>query len=181
VSDPIARIEEALAGLGAEHEPPRGWEARVLAATAPPKQRRWWVFAAPAVALAAVAVFVLRWPREPGFELAITFDRDSVVVRGDVSPHVGDVAHATAIGGGPNCAVWIYRDDALVMACPGGAKCRSSSTSTSADVTLTIGTYWIVALRASSPIAMPAGKIDLDLARAQDEGATLARKHLTVH
>lgn len=33
--DPIERIEDGLRGLGAEHEPPAGWDKRVLDATAP--------------------------------------------------------------------------------------------------------------------------------------------------
>jgi len=38
--DPIARLEHALEQLGAEHQPPPGWEARVLAAVEPRPRRR---------------------------------------------------------------------------------------------------------------------------------------------
>ena len=51
--EPISRIEAALARLGAEHEPPVGWEARVLAATAPPPRRAWWWLAIAMKALKA--------------------------------------------------------------------------------------------------------------------------------
>lgn len=39
--DPIERIEDGLRGLGAEHEPPAGWEQRVLDATAPNPRSAW--------------------------------------------------------------------------------------------------------------------------------------------
>jgi hypothetical protein len=85
-ADALTRIERELAGLGAEHEPPVGWEARVaaaiadqriegglaalgeddepapgwqarvLAATAPRPKRRWWWFAIPAPVLAAASL-----------------------------------------------------------------------------------------------------------------------------
>jgi hypothetical protein len=173
----MARIEAALAGLGAEHEPPAGWEARVLAAVstaAPrPKPRLWWLlFAAPAVAAAVIAlVIILRPPRTGPLQLALAVDRNTTLVRGGVY-HQGDVVRATATGGGPYRAVWVYRDDALVVACPGAPSCRSTKDGLTAEVTLKLlGEYKVVAVASrSSTAAIPApgGTFDLDVASLHD-------------
>jgi predicted DNA-binding protein (UPF0251 family) len=56
------RIEDALAQLGAEHEPPPGWEARVLAATHVTRRRPWWYAAGGlAAAVAAQAILIHGW------------------------------------------------------------------------------------------------------------------------
>lgn len=188
MTDPIGRIEAALTRLGAEHEPPVGWEARVFAKIAQerraelaPKPPRWWMFAVPAVSLVVMAAIVLCWPPPDGF--ALRFDRGSEVFLVGESQVAGDVAHATVTGGGPHRAVWIYRDDVLVTACPGGdrTQCEISGEETTATVRLTIGKYQMVALTSSVPIAPPAGKLDSDLARAQDAGATLDQRDVPVH
>lgn len=189
MTDPIGRIEAALTRLGAEHEPPVGWEARVLAKIAQkrrvelaPKRPGWWIFAVPAVSVAVVVALVLCWPPPP-YRFALTFDRRSEVFLIGESQVAGDVAHATVTGGGPHRAVWIYRDDVLVTACPGGdrTQCEISGEETTATVRLTIGKYQMVALTSSVPIAPPAGKLDSDLARAQDAGATLDQRDVPVH
>jgi hypothetical protein len=190
MTEPIDRIEAALSRLGAEHEPPVGWEAKVLAATATathtghPKQghprNKWWWFAVPAVAAAVIApVVVLRSPSELHLELKLSSDRGIQVVRG-TSVQVGDVVHATATGSGYR-AVWIYHNDALVAACPGAAQCRVSDAATIADLTPSaIGEYVIIALASRSPISTPTGKFDVDVAHARDAGAIENIERLTV-
>lgn len=179
MTEPIERIEAALRDLGADHEPPAGWQARVLAATGARKPWRWWWFAAPVVALAAV-VIIWNWPHEPRLQIALAYTPGPVVVRGDTSRHAGDVVHATVTGGGPYHAVWIYRNDALVMACPGARECRITPDAITADATLTMGRYTIVALRSSSPLPTPAGSYDADLATAQEAGAKVEKEHVVV-
>jgi len=180
MTEPIARIEAALTGLGAEHEPPVGWQSRVLAAATTRKSPKWWWFAAPAVAAVVVVVVILQQPDEPGLELALTFDQGNVVVRGDTSLHAGDVMHAAATRGGPYYAVWIYRNDLLVMACPGAIQCRVTNQAITADATLALGRYSIVALSSDSPLPPPKGRFDGDLARAMEAGAAVRSKNLTV-
>ena len=69
---------------------------------------------------------------------------------GERPPHVGDIVRATARGGGGYRAVWVYRNDELVAACPGGAGCRFVGDATIADVELrSIGNYLIVGLSSS--------------------------------
>jgi len=184
VTEPIARIEAALAQLGDEHEPPAGWEARVLAATGARRRRPWWHFAAPGIVLAAAAVAVyLAIPphRNTALALRLTYDKAATVVRGDTH-QIGEVVHATATGGDRYRAVWIYRDETeLVAACPGSASCRTSDDVMVAEVTLAlVGTYTIVALASSAPLAPPTGSYDADLGRARSAGVTETEVQLAV-
>ena len=179
--EPIARIEAALARLGAEHKPPVGWEARVLAAATKPKPKPWWWFAFPVVALAVTAIVVC-FPRSSTDQLpqlALDIEKGGVVVRG-TSAHVGDIVHATATGGGHR-VVWVYRDDRLVVACPGAPQCRRNGEATIADVVLdSTGEYTIVALTSQSPVPAPTGAFDKDVSNAITAGAHETRKQLIV-
>ena len=161
------RIEQAIRGLGAEHEPPAGWEARVLAATAERSTRRWWLLAIPAIAVAAVIVLAigLRSDPEPqALALAITIEDSGAVVRGSTAKP-GDTVQATARGGAGHRAVWIYRGDReLVVACPGDAPCRTRLA--------TVGTYTVIALTAKTALPVPTGSLDDDLAAALTAGAS---------
>jgi hypothetical protein len=183
--EPLSRIEAALSRLGAEHEPPVGWEARVLAATAPPRRRAWWWFAMPALlAAAAAAVIVLRPPARPSaLQLAMVVEKRAGVVRASgPEPGLGDVVHATAAGGGPYRGVWVYRNEtALVLQCPGGAQCRRDDDTVTADVALdAIGTYQIVALSSTAALPVPTGRFDDDLAAAERANVTVSRQALTI-
>lgn len=97
-SDPqIRRIEAALAKLGAEHIPPPGWQARVLAAVAePPRHRPWWHVALPGLLAFAAVLLLVLWPRggtpmprEP--ELIASADPAPGAYRGAPGPKLGDV------------------------------------------------------------------------------------------
>jgi hypothetical protein len=166
MTEPIARIEAALTRLGAEHEPPPGWEARVLAATARRTRRPWWLSVIPAIpvaALAVVGVVFLRSPDEP--EVALTFSHDgSAVFRGPAEARVDDTMHATAHGA-DHVALWIYRDDKLVKSCPGDPRCQTTGRALSLDVVLDTRGRWVgVAVSSSEPIAGPSGSYDTDIA-----------------
>jgi hypothetical protein len=168
-----ARIEAALSQLGAEHEPPPGWENRVLAAVRDePRHRPWWQFAAPAVVVAAAAVLlvvVVMPPRPRELALDLEFDRQPVT-RGDQPDErrVGEIVHATASGGGRNRAIWVYRNElALVIACPRDPICRVSGNAVSVDVVLgTVGEYKILALSSDAALPEPRGNYDADAAAA---------------
>lgn len=176
------RIEAALARLGVEHEPPAGWEARVLAAVGAPR-RRWWMYAAPGVALAAaaaVAVIVLRRPPPPALALNVEV-KHSARYRGDeASP--GDVAHIVVSGGKGPRAIWVYHDEVqLVLRCPGDPRCRVSEASTEVDVTLSsVGAYTVVALTGVSGLPPLAGSYDDDTAAAKDAGLDVRQNRLVV-
>jgi hypothetical protein len=183
MTPPLDRIEAALSRLGAEHEPPLGWEARVLAAVAAPRRRPWWQFAAPGLALAAAAVLAV-WlsaaPQPAAVAFDVRFDH-SELVRGD-DRVVGDVAHVRVSGGGYR-SVRIYRDEIhLVMHCPEDPACQVSGGATAIDFPLReVGTYLIVALTAASPLPAMSGSYDDDLAAAMKAGVDIQRRKVTVH
>jgi hypothetical protein len=184
MTEPIARIEAALSHLGREHEPPAGWEARVLAATTATRRKPWLLFATSALAFAGAAVILAHHitPAEQvaAFTVDAPWDKAGTVVRGE-SPHLGDVVHATARGGGGYRAVWVYHHDELVAACPGGPACRFDADQTIADIALrSIGSYRIVALSSIVPVAPPRGTYDADVANARDAGAVIHPKELIV-
>lgn len=173
-TDPaLERIESALTALGAEHVPPIGWEARVLASTAPPRRTRWWIWAAPlGVAAAVVVAFLLVRPDSPRpLELAVSVEQGGALVRG-ANAHVGDSIVASASGGGRQHAVWIYRDDRLVLACGNARPCRL--------VLATPGDYTVVALAADGEIAAPRGRLDDDVATAARAGTAYQMEPLAV-
>jgi hypothetical protein len=181
MSPTIDRLEAALARLGAEHEPPRGWEARVLAAVGVPSRRRWW-FAIPAMAVMAAIAIVLTIPHarpEDPFAIQVSVVSVGPTVRGS-SAHAGDRVHASATGGGRHRAIWVYRNDReLVLACPGGPSCGSTLGATTAELTLpSVGSYLFVAVTSASPIPAPSGSYDADRAAAEQAGAQIQRSKL---
>jgi hypothetical protein len=173
MTGPHERIERAIAGLGTEHEPPVGWEARVLAASTP--KRRWWLVAVPALALAAVIAIVIGVRGDPApkpFALAVAIEASGAVVRGTTAKP-GDTVQATASGGAGHHAVWIYRGDReLVVACTGAKPCRATLAS--------VGTYTVVALIAKQPLPAPRGSLDDDLAAALSGGASHTTQKIEV-
>lgn len=181
-----ARIEAELAKLGAELSAPVGWQARVLAEATARPPRRWWRFAVPALA-AAVTIVVVLWAirppaQPPGLELAVAIQKGGQVVRGD-SATIGDIATITASGGAAHRAVWIYREERqLVVACPGDARCSSTSDSVIATVKLELpGSYTLVALTSREPLPVPTDSFDASMAAATRAGAESRVKRLSVH
>jgi hypothetical protein len=184
MTDPTARIEAALTHLGSEHEPPAGWEARVIAATTVPQRKPWWLFAASALAC-AVGVAAVVGPRGwAAQDSALGVDINDVtsgrLVRSSGSHNVGDVVHLVAHGGGGYRAVWVYRHDQLVAACPGAAACSVARDATSLDLLVRApGNYQVVGLSSVVPV-VPLGARDGDVANAQTAGASVAPKPFTV-
>ena len=180
MSDPSDRLERAIAQLGAEHEPPPGWEAKVLAAIESPRAaaperrpwlRRWWPAIPTAVLAAAVLVLVLRPTRPEALKLVVATragDPSRGAMRG--GDQLDDVPLGNLIDisvrGGEHRAVWVYRDSArLVAACPRDASCET------ADGALRlvwkvdqIGRYQVVALTGSQALPEPTGDYERDLA-----------------
>lgn len=189
----LRRIEKALTGLGAEHAPPAGWEARVIAATrearvvaATTRRPRHRLIMAGAI-LAATAALVLWWavdrlrPTETGAKIAWTTVRDGERMRGDLVT-VGDRLHATARSE-RHGALWLYGDGRLVLACPGARECTQTDETLSFSVLLQKGgTYRIVALSSDAPLDPPGVLLDRAVAAALDAGAVVDdQEDLTVH
>jgi hypothetical protein len=180
MSEPISRIEDALKQLGSEHEPPLGWEARVLAQVEdqrPMCPRRIWQLACPMVGVVAIAialVFAGTAARARPFKLTFDTTHTGPRLRGD-APTVGDLVTATVSGGEPHRAIWIYRGTELIAACPGGERgerCEGTGDSQGVRFTLTTrGRYALIALSSSLPLPPPRGSYDADLAAVARLGA----------
>ena len=187
-TEPLSRIEAALEHLGEELEPPPGWEARVLAATAPPPQRRWWRWlAAPVGALAAVLVFWL-WSatRVVALVLEVTAERGAVRgadgergADGVRSARVGQHLRVHIAGGSGHRMVWIYHNNEIMKRCPGDAACGDLDGDLGWTVD-SIGTYEIVALDGDAMLPALRGNYDADLAAARTAGFTTSEKKVKV-
>ena len=186
MTEPLSRIEAALARLGAEHEPSAGWEDKVLAQVE--QGGRWrrllrWKIGLPIAATAAIAAaiaIVLLIPREQPLVLALDYRKSGELFRGEVHT-IGERLRAVATGGDGHRAVWVYRDDQLVAACPGGGGCITGDDETIAEVVLKLaGRYAVVALTSRSPISAPGGAFDRDVAGAQQAGVMVRYEYVTV-
>lgn len=180
-----ARIEAALRGLGAELEPPVGWEARVLGqatAARPASPWRWWL-AGLAMAVAVVAVWLVVPRRGADAPLALAIAAEpgagsAGTMRG-AALHLHDVLAARATGAGA-LAIWIYRNDELVLRCPGAAACSTEAGALVARLPVTaVGEYQIVALTGAAP-AGPTHGLDRDVADARAAGAATVTRTVTV-
>ena len=192
---PLDRIEAALAQLGAEHEPPAGWEARVLAAVRSEQLRRpWWRIAVPALTLATaagIAVLVIR-SKPPGPLVLEVVAESLTPVRGEpAGPKrmdaerveeraVHDIVHVAASGGAGQRAIRVYRNETeLVMACPGNLACRVSHDGITVDVTLDkVGDYAIVAIASEQALPAMPGTYDADTAAAIKANAAHSKRKL---
>jgi hypothetical protein len=195
MSDPSDRLERAIAQLGADHEPPPGWEAKVLAAVESPRAaaperrpwlRRWWPAIPAAVLAAAVLVVVLRPVRPEQFALAVTPRPDASrgAMRGgggldDVS--LGGVLDI-AVQGGERRAVWVYRDSRkLVAACPRDAGCEVIDGALRLAWKVDqIGKYQVVALAGSQALPAPTGDYDRDLSALVQQRIEYKTQDVTV-
>jgi hypothetical protein len=184
MSESSTRLERAIEQLGADLEPPPGWEARVLAAVEP-RRRSWLAWLArgwPAIpAVAAIALAVVLLPRSPRHEaepLALSADlaAGSQVMRGPSG------LRAVARGGEGHRAIWIYRDGReLVAACPGHRACLSSDDALSIVLDAApIGSYQIIALSSAAALPVPTGSPERDLGAALDAGASWKLQELEV-
>lgn len=193
MTDPISRIEAALARLGAEHEPPQGWEERVIAATVDRKRSRWWwrwwLMPLPAAAVAAlVLLFVRPTSTNPLLSLRSAVAgveahaEQAGMRRGESAGSVGDVLTARATHDGAHGALWIYRDGRLALRCPQDQGCWGFVGQTVAALKLTHqGEYLIVSLTSEREIPMPRGDYGEDVAAAKEADARDSEKRISVH
>jgi len=185
MSDPSDRLERAIAQLGAEHEPPPGWEAQVLAAIEPqraavperrPWLRRWWPAIPTAVLAAAVLVLVLRPGRSEALEVAFVAtagDPSRGATRGEQRADevtLGSRLDLAVRGGRGHRALWLYRvGSGLVAACPGDARCDTAGGAPHLALTAgQIGEYQIVVLTTDAALPAPSGDYDRDVAALLD-------------
>jgi hypothetical protein len=184
----LQRIEKALSGLGSQHVPPAGWEARVLAATvgSPPRPswlRRLVLVGAPVAV--AVAVLLIVIPHDtPAAPLKLSWVKtksSGTALRADNELQRGDVVRITA-SGGEHRALWVYCDRKLILDCSNrDAGCSETDNELTAPLELNqIDDYVMVALSDDEPLERPKGSYDADVAHALEAGATVERHEFTI-
>ena len=113
-----------------------------------------------------------------GPAVAVEVRRGDTAIRGGDAAARGDrlraVARRPAAG-----ALWIYREQALVAACPGPA-CRADAATFTAELTLEVGTYRVIVVDSAAPTGAPAGVLDRDLAAASAAGARITVSRILV-
>lgn len=186
-NESMARLEQAIARLGAEHEPPLGWQANVLAAIDADRERSWrgrwirWLAPAPALALGIVAAALL-WISGPDSSSAfLSIRRVSTlqVVRGGEDFLLGDRLGIEAGCGVERCAIRVYRDEQFVVGCPGTGSCRVGGAGVGMDLELDrMGEYVIVAFPVGAAAFDRRGSVDADLDALR--GVGIRRRHFIV-
>lgn len=184
MNDPSTRLERAIAQLGAEHEPPAGWEARVLAAIESKQPqptpwawlRRWWAGLAVPVLAAGAAILLIHVRAPRPLQVAFAIEKDPTrVVRGgsaDASDHIVLVPlysrlTLTAQGGTGHRALWVYRGEReLVAACPGDSRCVPGDEPRLVLPLDKIEQLQVLALSAEGALPTPIGRYDDDQAAA---------------
>lgn len=188
MTEPSERLERAIAQLGAEHEPPAGWEAKVLAAIessrppAPARRawlHRWWP-AIPAFAAAAAALVLwLRVGRAEPLTLAMAVTSGSEPTRGAathdevtrVTVALGDRVTLTVEGGGRHRALRVYRDAGgrLEIDCPRDPGCQSDDGALRVVFEARLlGAYQVLALTSDQPLPASTRIYDTDSSAATD-------------
>jgi hypothetical protein len=178
----LKRLEQALANLDADKKLPPNWRARVLVETKP-KRSRWrtriWGFAA--LAAAAAAWFISRSDRDRPFSPQFAVIVHPVSGGRGTSASLGDTLEVS-VADAPHLAIWVYRNDELMLACPGGAGCTSSDRRLGVKLKLqAVGDYAVVALFAKQRIPDPQGKRDPDMARVESSGVLVREHAMIVH
>ena len=185
------RLRAELAGLGAEDEPPVGWEARVWEQLDNPRERRerrerrrprwpgwrgwrpWIVPVGVGLAASLAALLLIRPPGPLPPSLRAEVEAGATVRRGgEAQP--GDLLRLTAATGGARHAeLRVYRNDTeLVLRCSTGRPCTRRGEELSAAVLLdTVGRYQPLLMRAESPLPPPVSDFEKDTSAALAAGA----------
>ncbi|HEX3764310.1 MAG TPA: zf-HC2 domain-containing protein [Kofleriaceae bacterium] len=186
----VAPAVPMVAAMGSASRPAPAVEPAAVVPIARARSRcvRTLAYLTPLVA-AAAAVPIWLLAREPGFELALTFDRAPVTERGGaaavprrgLAAHTGDVVRPE-VHGEPHLALWVYLDEhELIVRCPEDAQCRSAGGELALELPLTTrGKYTIVALGSSEAIPAPGATLDTTLAAARTAGVRTQVKSVDV-
>jgi hypothetical protein len=176
------RLGAEIAALGAEDEPPVGWQARVWERLDQRRERRrprwigWLVPAGVGLAAASLAALFLipihpPGPRPPS--LSVEVQAGATVRRGgEAQP--GDLLRLTAaIGGARHAELRVYRNDTeLVLRCSTERPCSRRGDEVRAAVLLdTVGRYQPLLIRSERPLPPPVSDLEKDTSAALAAGA----------
>ena len=177
------RLRAGIASLGADDEPPPGWQARVWEKIEERKERRkrhrnWLLWMVPAVAGAAavlIVLFLLRPTPAPPPSLVAQVESGDTVRRGEeVQP--GDLLRLTATTGeAPYAELRVYRNDVeRVLRCSTVAPCTRQGSSLTATLELDgVGRYTPLLLYSEKPLPAGDGDLETDTREALAAGAEI--------
>jgi hypothetical protein len=176
------RLRVEIAALGAEDEPPVGWQARVWERLDQRRERRrlrwpgwrgWIVPAAVGVAASLATLFLIRPPEPRPPSLRVEVQAGTTVRRGgEAQP--GDLLRLTAATGGARHAeLRVYRNDTeLVLRCSTDRPCSRRGDEVRAAVLLdAVGRYQTLLMRAEKPLPSPVSDLEKDTSAALAAGA----------
>jgi hypothetical protein len=179
------RLRTGIAGLGADDEPPPGWQARVWKRIEERQERRkrhgWWLrlalpAAVGAVAASLLAIFLLR-PVPPAAPPSLLAEIEAgATVRRGTEAQPGDLLRLTATTGeAPYAELRVYRNDAeMVLRCSTVAPCARQGTSLTATLALDgVGRYTPLLLHSGKPLPAGGGDLDTDTREALAAGADI--------
>jgi hypothetical protein len=176
------RLRQDIAGIGADGEPPAGWEARVWARIEERKGKpRWIWFLAPVGAAALAATFFFAVPRTPSAPSLMQEVAAGGSVRRATGARPGDRLDLRAgTAGSPQAELRIYRNGRdLVLRCPGTSSCRRDGDEIRAALTFpSVGDYQAVLVLDNEPLPPPGKGLDSDAgaAFAQDAQVILGEE-----
>ena len=179
------RLRVELADLGAEDEPPVGWQARVWEQLDHGRERRdrrerrrprwrgWIVPVGVGLAASLAALFLIRPPGPLPPSLRTEVEAGATVRRGgEAQP--GDLLRLTAATGGARHAeLRVYRNDTeLVLRCSADRPCTRRGDELRAAVLLdAVGRYQPLLIRAEGPLPSPVSDLEKDTSAALAAGA----------
>lgn len=175
------RLRAGLARLGAEDEPPPGWQARVWERIEERQERRkrhrgwllWMVPAAVGAAAALIALLLLRPSPPPPPSLLARIEAGDTVRRG-AEAQPGDLLRLTATTGeAPHAELRVYRNDAeMVLRCSAEPPCTRQGPHLTATLRLDgVGRYTPLLLHSEKPLPAGGGDLDADTREALAAGA----------
>ena len=177
-----------IAALGAEDQPPVGWQARVWKRLDQGRERldqrrerrrswwpgqRGWLVPAGVAAAALAALLLIRPPEPRPPSLRVEVQAGTTVRRGgEAQP--GDLLRLTAATGGARHAeLRVYRNDTeLVLRCSTDRPCSRQGDELRAAVLLdAVGRYQPLLMRAEKPLPSPVSDLEKDTTAALAAGA----------
>jgi hypothetical protein len=180
--DAYEQLFADIATLGAEDEPPVGWQARVWERIDRRRERRrsWWqgwhgwiVPVGVGLAASLAALFLIRPPGPQPPSLRAEVQAGATVRRGgEAQP--GSLLRLTATTGGSRHAeLRVYRNDTeLVLRCSTDRPCSRQGDELRATVVLdAIGRYQPLLMRADKPLPSPVSDLEKDTSAALAAGA----------